>query len=565
MAEIITTLTVIFVAAAATLFIAKKFNHPAVPAYIVAGVLSILTAEVSTQIAFIPEIVISESELIGLAELGIAFLIFIFGIRFDPERLRSVAKESQVTTIVQIIFIGSSGFWLATVFGLDTLNSVYFALAASLSSSLIGLELMEKEVEKNLIHGRLTESINLLQDSIGVVAIIILGASAYTYSDVGIALMNGIGVIALGLIIREFFFDQFAKHAEGSTELLMLSSLSLLTGFIYLSETLGLSMIVGAFAAGLSVAKFPHNMEIIDTMGSIKDFFAAIFFVVLGALISVPSPAVISLALLLILVTAVIKPLLVVITLIDQGYDSRTAYLTGFGLDQISEYVLVIAIQAYIAGAIMDGLFEALVIASVVTIITSSYTSRYQHEAFNLLSRYDIFNTTSQEMEPEHSIESDIEDHVILLGYDIQGKRIAEALKEEDIDFIVIDNDPESIIDARKNEEEFIYGNIMNYETWEKAKPEKAKLIVSTIPFRKVSERIIQINTDADIILRSGDLEEAHNLLEKGVTYVAVPDILSAELLEDHIRGVLNDVNYREELRRRNLLEIRRYIEAEEG
>jgi len=565
MAEILTTLTLIFLTAAFTLFIAKRFDQPAIPAYIVAGIISIFVADLSSQLAFMPEIAESQSDLIGLAELGIAFLIFIFGIRFDPKRLRSVAGESQKTTAIQVIFIGSAAFWLGIVFGLERLNSFYFALAASLSSSLIGLELMEKEVEKNLVHGRLTESINLIQDSIGIIIIVALSAPELTYTGLSTVLIKGAGVIALGLLIREFFFDHLAKHAEGSTELLMLSSISLLTGFIYISETLGLSMVVGAFAAGLSVAKFPHNMEIIDTMGSIKDFFAAIFFVVLGALLSVPSAAVLSLALLLILVTAVIKPLVIVISLIDQGYDSRTAYLTGFGLDQISEYTLIIVIQAFIAGKVASGLFEAMVIAAVVTMVTSSYTARYQNEAFNFLSRWDVFNTTGQQMEPGSSIDGELEDHVIVLGYDVQGKRIAEELKEEGVEFVIMDNDPEKIIEARNKDENFIYGNIMNCSTWRKARPEKAELIVSTIPFRDVSERIIDVETDADIILRSEELEEAHDLLERGATYIAVPDILSSELLEDHIRGVLNEENYREELRRKNLLEIRRYLEAEEG
>lgn len=551
MAEIISTLTAVFVAAAAMLFIAKRLGQPAIPAYIVAGIGT--------------GIFVDQQELIQFAELGIAFLIFVFGMCFDPGRIKSVARESQITTIIQISFIGTSAFGVATIFGLERLNSLYFALAAALSSSLIGLELMEKEVEKNVIHGRLSESINLLQDSIGVIAIIALGASSFAYSDVLSALGSGAALIAAGLAIRLFLFDHLAKLAEGSRELLMLSSLSLLTGFIYMSEVLGLSIFVGAFSAGIAVARFPHNMEIIDTMGSIKDFFAAIFFVVLGALLSVPSLSVLSLAFLLILMTTVIKPLIVVTSLILQGYDSRTAYLTGFGLDQISEYALIIAIEAFLAGTIATGVFEAIVIAAVVTMTISSYTTKHQHRAFELVAGNRILNTAWREMNPEKTIDSALADHVILIGYDIQGKRIAEALNENDKQFVVMDNDPEKIADARKNGENFIYGNVMSTETWKHAKPEQAELILSTVPFRSVSERILSIETEADKVLRAEEVEDAHELLEEGATYVAVPDILSSELLEDHLRRTLNDREYREELRRRNLLEVRRYLQGSEG
>ena len=551
MAEVITTLTAVFVAAAIMLFVAKKLGQPAVPAYIVAGIGTGLFVE--------------QSQLIQFAELGIAFLIFIFGMRFDPGRIKSVARESQITTTLQLFFIGTSAFGVATLFGLSQLNALYFSLAAALSSSLIGLELMEKEVKKNVIHGRLSESINLLQDSIGVIAIIALGASSFAYADIVSALGSGAAVIALGLGIRLFLFDHLAKLAEGSRELLMLSSLSLLTGFIYISEILGLSMFVGAFSAGIAVARFPHNMEIIDTMGSIKDFFAAIFFVVLGALLSVPSLGVLSLAFLLILLTTIVKPLIVVTSLILQGYDSRTAYLTGFGLDQISEYALIIAIEAFLAGTIATGVFEAIVIAAVVTMTISSYTTQHQHRTFELIANNKVLSTTRREMNPEQELDSALADHVILIGYDIQGKRLAEELDDNDKQFVVIDNDPEKIADARKNQENFIYGNIMSEETWNQAKPEQADLIISTVPFRSISEKIISIDTEADKILRAEQIEEAHSLLEKGATYVAVPDILSAELLEGNLRRTLNDVNYREELRRRNLLEVKKYLQGSEG
>lgn len=551
MAEFITTLTVVFVAAAFTLSIGKKLGQPAIPAYIIAGVGA--------------GFYVNQEQLIQFAELGIAFLIFIFGMRFDPGRIRSVARESQTTTLLQISFIGTSAFGLATVFGLDRLNSLYFSLAAALSSSLIGLELMEKEVEKNVIHGRLSESINMLQDSIGVIAIIALGASSFAYHDILSALGTGSAIIAAGLTIRLFLFDRFARIADGSRELLMLSSLSLLTGFIYISEIVGLSIFVGAFSAGIAVARFPHNMEIIDTMGSIKDFFAAVFFVVLGALLTVPSLTVLSLASLLILMTIIVKPLIVVTSLILQGYDTRTAYLTGFGLDQISEYALIIAIEAFLAGTIATGLFEAIVIAAVVTMTISSYTSEHQHRTFELVAKNSYLNTAWREMSPENSLDKPLSDHVILLGYDIQGKRLAESLKENEKQFVVVDNDPEKIVDVRKNDENFIYGNVMSGETWEKAEVEKADLIISTAPFRAVSERILELDTEADKILRSDQLEEAHELLEEGATYVAVPDILSSELIEDHLRRTLNDIDYREELRRKNILEVKRYLQGSEG
>ena len=87
-------------------------------------------------------------------------------------------------------------------------------------------------------------------------------------------------------------------------------------------------------------------------------------------------------------------------------------------------------------------------------------------------------------------------------------------------------------------------------------------MIISTVPSRKVSEKVLELEKPQDKIVRAEEVDEASILLNKGALHVIVPDISSSELLIDHIEGIVHNENYREELRRKSLLEVREYLES---
>ncbi len=551
MTEILTLLTAIFVVSSVMIFVMDRLSHSALPAYILAGVV-------------IGVFLGQKSQIIGLSQLGIAFLVFIFGLKTEPERIKSVAGESVSTTVIQVLVIGATTYLFAQGLGLDLLNTLYLVIAASLSSSLVGLELAEKEIRIDLLHGRLSESIHLTQDLIAIAAVLVLSSAVITPSAAISNLFKGALLILLALMVRSTAFPVISRQVSESTELTMFAGIAFLATFIGAASILGISIVVGSFAAGLAVARFPYNMELLENMGSLKDFFSAIFFVSLGALVTVPSIQGIILAIFLIGITVVLKPTITVLALLISGYDQRTSHLTALSLDQVSEFGLIIAIQAFIAGTIQTELFNAIVLAAAVTMITSSYTSKNEELIYRIVSRYSTVDTNRKKIEKWTSMDEELNDHVILIGYDTQGKEIAEALKKEGQEFVIVENDPEKIMEAKEKEENYIFGDVMDEKTWEIAKAEKAKLAVSTIPRHKVSMKILVRDKPEHKILRSGEIEKAEDLLHKGALYVEVPDIVAAEELLDHIRGVMENTNYREELRRRNLLEIRRYLQSEE-
>ncbi|MFB6182573.1 MAG: NAD-binding protein, partial [Candidatus Nanohaloarchaea archaeon] len=256
-------------------------------------------------------------------------------------------------------------------------------------------------------------------------------------------------------------------------------------------------------------------------------------------------------------------PLVAFITLNKLGFNQRTSILTGINMEQISEFSLILFIQAFISNTISNPLFHGVILAASATMILSSYSSRHQDQIYNFLNQNQLLDKILIQNEPENNIKEELENHVIVIGYDLLGKNITEILEEENQKYLVIENDPEKIETLREKSIPYIYGDILNNYTWEISNQEKAKLVISTIPILDISERILQ-KAESNTILRSTTLEEASKLLESGAEYVIVPKFLASEQMIDHLKGILEVSQYKEELRRKDLLKVRKHLEDQE-
>lgn len=536
--ETIGSLTAIFVLAAALVLVASRYSLPVIPFYLLAGVLA--------------GFVIAEEQLLDLAQWGIAFLVFLFGVEFESREIRQVGVDSVVVTITQLVLTGGLAFAVAVGFGLDALNALYLALAAALSSSLVSLD-AETSERPDLTFERLSESIHFVEDLVAIVVVLCLSAFVYSAEPATGQIAVGIGLVLSGLAVRHLLFERIASLAE-DTEIMMLVGVSLIIGFIALSELAGISIVIGAFAAGIAIAReYPYTIGMIDTLEDLHDFFAPIFFLTLGALISVPTIQTVLYALVLLVAVLAINPAITALTLMRRGYDPRTATLTGLSLDQVSEFSLIIAIGALTAGTIEGALFEAIVLAAVLTMIVSAYTHQYGEEIHRVLVERGIFSTDEERIDERSHVEEGIEDHVVIVGYGTEGKEVARACAEAGREFVVIENDPELSDGLGETVENYAVGDVMGEHVWDVVRAGRASLIVSTVIQEERSRRVCELESEADVIARATDEEDAKALFEAGALYVAVPDLLAAEFLASQVETVLEaDENRREELRERS-------------
>ena len=540
MTELLTAIGIIFVIAGIFLFVAHSFRLAIVPALILAGLVT--------------GPFVDEDSLLEIAQWGIAFLVFVFGVNLEFGDIRAVLRDSEFAAFLQFFIIGGVGYVVAVLLGFDALNAVFFAVVAALSSTIVGTTLIRSEIRENLVYGRLSNSIHFLQDIIAVLLMLVLLAESHTLNAIGERIAVGIGLLVVAVLISTYLFEYLLRLAEGSQELLLISSVSILIGFLATAEFLGISIVVGAFAAGLSIKRdFTRNLGMLNGIQSIRDFFVAIFFVTVGALVTVPTLDVALIALLLVVLTVIIKPLIIIVTLLWEGYDTRAATFTSVNLDQMSEFALIIAIQALLLEHILRDLFDAIVLAAAITMITSTFTRRYNEDLYRLLGGLGLDRYHSQKIDDRSNVSRGIRDQVIIVGFGRIGRRLATTCERIRQPYVVIENDP-SRLDALQHDcANFIFGDALDEYPWEKAAADAARLIISTVETTTVSDRIIDMDLDADIMLRAGNANMARDQLDRGATYVIVPDLLASEQLADHLIAVLSAARSPDDLRESHL------------
>ncbi|MDQ2049792.1 cation:proton antiporter [Natronolimnohabitans sp. A-GB9] len=556
MSELLTAVSILFIVAGPFLLVASRFDLPMVPALVLSG--------------FVAGAIIDADPLLELAYYGIALLVFTWAARIDLTAIRTVIVDGELAALGQILVVGSIGAGFGLALGVSPTDTVYLGIAAALSSTIVGTALLQRGIDVNLVRGRLAQSIHFVQDLIAIVAVLLLGAGTLEAGYVGPALAGGAALLLAAVLVNRYLFDVIGQLAGDSDELMILGVVALLALFVGAAEFAGISVVVGAFAAGLAIRHDPiEYLGLFNGLQSIRDFFVAIFFVTIGALVVFPfvelgwaaSVEKLLLAGGLVVLAAVVKPAVTTAILIYRGHEARSATLASLNTDQVSEFALIIAIQALMLGALSQSVFDAIILAAAVTMVTSSLTHRYSEEIYRMLADRGVITGSHDRIEKWSDVPDDIADHVVIVGYGRQGRKLAETCEELGHPYVVIENDPVHREAVTSECEAAVVGDAMEDYTWEMANVDEARLVVSTVDSQPVSRRILSLDVSADVTLRAGDRTTALELVDAGALYVGHPDLLAGQQLATQIRAVLDGDLTREELRNRQRSELERHAD----
>ncbi|CAI48257.1 Kef-type transport system [Natronomonas pharaonis DSM 2160] len=545
MSDLLTIVSVMFIVAGPFLLLANRYDIPAVPLLILAGIVAGRFFE-------------EQGLVLELARYGVALLVFSFGVGIQLDSLRTVLADSELAALGQIGVVGALGTGFGVVVGLPPVEAALFGIAAALSSTIVATALLQREIWMDLVHGRLAESINFVQDLFAVGVLLIISAEAFAADPIATQLGYGLVLFAAAVAINRYLFDALGRLAGGSDELMIIGAVSLLVVFIGAAEVFGVSIAVGAFAAGLAIRHEPGtHLGLFNGVESLKDFFVAIFFVTVGALVVVPfvdagtaeSINKLLLAGGLVVLAGLVKPAVTIAILMYKGYEARTATLTGATSDQVSEFALIIAIEAFLLGLLTQITLDAVVLAAVVTMVTSSLTQRHDEAIYRWLSKRGLLPSRHGKVDSMSDVPDDISDHIVVVGYGHTGKPVVAACEELDVPYVVIENDPARHDAVQRECDAYIFGDAMDQYTWEKANVTDAALVMSMVDFEPVSQRLLSFDLEADLVLRAGDEQTALRLLDAGATYVSVPDLLASEELIGRVRAVLEGETTPAELR----------------
>jgi Kef-type K+ transport system membrane component KefB len=494
---IVRDLGLIVVAGAFCLIIGQRLRTPSIVAYIVAG---LLLGPVTGLIA--------ASEAVDLiAEVGIALLLFLVGLELSLARIRDVGKVAVVAGIGQVIFTAAGGLGLALLLGFGLMESIFIATALTFSSTVVVVKLLDQKGELNALYGRIAVGIFLVQDLVVIVILTFLAglgeADQLQAGEMagGLAVaFGGMGaLLAVALLSARYLLPRLFSLVAGAPEPLFIWSLCWCFLFVLGAEAMNLSLEIGAFLAGVSLAQLPYNHEFQRRVHPLMNFFIAVFFVSLGiqmqmgaALSHLASASALSLFVL------IGNPLIFMLIITRLGYGERTAFLTSVTVAQISEFSFIFAAVGMAAGLIGPEILSLVTVVGLITIGISSYMILYNHELYAWTRRTGLLRpfhgAGGGGEEPEAAEE--LRGHVIVVGMNHMGRRIAEELTERGETVLAIDTDPRKL---RGLDSQTLLGNAEYPAVLEEAGLDNARLLVSALQIEATNNLLAYRARDAGI------------------------------------------------------------------
>ena len=313
----------------------------------------------------------------GIGEVGIIFLLYLLGLNLHPQKLARMMREATVVTLGSSCVFAAAGATVALAFGFTLAETLVIGALSMFSSTIIGLKLLPTTTLHHRHAGEIVISVLLLQDVIAIVLLLGLDAASRPTLTTGDALRLAAAlpaVVVVSVVMERWVLMPLIQRFDTIREYIFLVAIGWCLGVSQLGYAMGLSHEIGAFVAGVALARSPIATFIAESLKPLRDFFLVMFFFALGAGFPIPVLADVALpaaclgGLMLVLKPAVFRWLL-----LREQESSRLSREIGVRLGQLSEFSLLIAVIASQGEVIGPNAAYTIHAATLLTFIVSSY------------------------------------------------------------------------------------------------------------------------------------------------------------------------------------------------
>ncbi len=467
----------------------------------------------------------SEHEVEILAEIGVILILFTIGIEFSIQRLLQVKKTILVGGSVQVIGTISVVYLIAIAFGLEANVALFAGFLLALSSTAIVLNLLQTNGEIDTPKGKITLSILIYQDLIIIpmmlLAPVLAGQSNQNGDGLFLILAKISGIILFVILATRFLMPWLMYQIARTRirELFLLGTLLVCLFVVWLSSEAGLSVALGAFLAGLIISETEYNHQALGSIIPFKDVFSSFFFVSVGMLLNssflIDNLLVISLVFVAILVLKFFTGTAAGLIL---KFPARIAILTGIALSQVGEFSFVLSKTGLDFGLIDSNFYQYFL---AVTVISMAATPLL----FNLSP---WINKTLIKIGFKREVVEDRiskkKNHIIIIGFGLNGRNIAKVAKATGIEYEIIDTNPETYRTEKKKGEPITFGDACSEEVLMHSGIKTAKVVVIAISdataTRAITRTIKSYNPSLFLLVRTRYQSEVSPLYELGADEV---------------------------------------------
>ena len=527
--EYLTDIILLLSAAVIVVPLFQSLRLGAIPGFLVAG-----TVLGPSGLGYIENF----DEIAHLAELGVVLLLFVIGIEINPSRLWKMKGLVLGLGTLQVLITGG----LITIIAHELLDSSWkvsllIGSALALSSTAFVLQLLTDRKMLSSEYGRPSVAVLLLQD-LAVIPLLafvsLMAAPELTIAeDVFLALAEALIILFLIIIAARYIlnplFNLLTRY--GSPEIFTASALLLVLGSALAMESIGLSMAMGAFIAGLLIADSSYRHQIIAEIQPFRGLLLGLFFMSMGMSLNLDlfldNPLVLSG-----IVVALMDVKFITLWPLSRlfGIKRKASISVALLLAQSGEFALVLFALAYGMGLLDELLFQHLLIVVMLSMLATPALEKLAHRIFlasdrNITTIPDI-NIGEAEQNPKP---------VILAGFGRMGHRIGYIMESMKVPYVAIDTDA-SLVDREHSEGKSVYfGDAQRPEVLRAAGAADAPLAIVSINDFEAAERVVSTLhsafPDIPVFARGHDLGKCRDLKALGAHFTVSETLeASAEL-----------------------------------
>ncbi len=460
-----------------------------------------------------------------LSQIGVVLLLFTIGLELSVARMLNIRREGllgggfQVGVTVAIVL--AFGLLLSQPFSVSLLLGFIIAL----SSTAIVLKILTDKGEVSSPQGNLSVGILIFQDLCVVLMVMVVqsigGSGGGSVLQISRGLALSLLAFAAIVVVVTYVIPRIFNHVVKlrNREVFILSIVLVCLGTAWLTSLFGLSLALGAFIAGLAVSESEYSNQIVADVIPFRDTFSSLFFISIGMLLNLQYFSS-NVPWLLLLVAGIIAVKVFVIVAVGRvlQYPLRTSIVVGLSLAQIGEFSFILIKMGRDYGMLGDGLYQSLLAASIVSMAATPFVYQWASRVAFRVGMY-VGAAGGHGVRKTH-----LSNHVIVVGYGVNGRNLARVLKETAVPHLVIDVNINRVREAKAEGHDAFFGDASHPEIFRKMGVEMAKMVVVAIS-DPISTRVMvksarEMNPAVSILVRTRYIKEVEDLYKLGANQV---------------------------------------------
>lgn len=466
-----------------------------------------------------------------ISEIGIISLLFVIGMELSVQQLISIKKTALIGGLLQVgltilitaaIFLGLHYSWN---------EAVFTGFLFSLSSTAIVLKVFQDRNEISSPHGRNVLAILIFQDIIVVPMMlftpIIAGQSTNLVVSLTSLFLKSVLVVVITIIGAKYIVPKL-MHAIAKTrskELFLLTTISICLAVAFLTSESGLSLALGAFLSGLVISESEYSHQATSIILPFKELFTSFFFISVGMLLDLDFFfRNIGFVLLMTLVVIVVKSTIASIPIIILKYPPRTVLLTGLSLSQVGEFAFILSKTGTEYNLLQPITYQYFLAVSIVSMLLTPFVIQFSEIISFSMSKVQMLGeksrmTLDQSM-PVLSHSQDLSNHLVIIGYGINGSNLAKAARYGNIPYVVVELNAETVRKEKMREIPILFGDAANRHIIEEVNVSKARAVVIAISDPMATKTIIgnirSVSKSVYLLVRTRFVKETSELIALG-------------------------------------------------